>query len=1171
MLLHKCVISVLFGILAVECAIFSHNNKYSSKQTLLSIDIDNGVIDITRNRVRRDALAPTTTTQRSQPSTTPKATVASSAARTTVAPSAAPSSSTTPARTTQSSAAAKSTTTTAAASLSKPTVVPGGEAEIEVHPFVLNGTQRANQAFVHWIGKGTSEHIFILTCTLNVSDGSRSVIESQLWRSDNYGTSFKEIKFDPGAKISYFYVFAQNEKKLLFTDVSAKKIYVTKDELNTKPEVTSVPVEPDIVLPHPTDENKILIYSLDQRKLYVSTDFAENWNLLCDNVLPNFYWGVKDVDQDVDIVHMEVEAGMPTQANYKICRLPDCKNSGVDDFGPFMADSLVVHKEYIFVQKSSYLGSDSYLMVSYNRKPFKRAFFPGDLKTDDFMLLNLDDGQVFIAVNHGDYVNLYLSEVTGQYYVLSFTNIYHIMRLDHFEIDFHEVQSMNWTFLANKREPNGVKTYISFDKGGNWAPLTLNRSCTVEETCSLLLEVKQSALTTSMLSQVNAPGVIVAHGIVGTNFHGQETNVFTSSDGGATWLKALNTDGTPLVGRFRFNFLDQGGVLTAVPDGLVTGFSNKTVFYSWDDGKHWQKQDFDSAGLIVKGVLTEPGSLTMVASVFGHEGIFKPWTVIKLDFSKTLPVKCESKDYDNWIPKDYNSVTNNTCILGQVVAYKRRSPASKCFNGEVAKPRIQLNITCECTSEDYECDFGYEEKKDTCQKATWFDESYTPSECDKSGMYNKSQGYRKIPADICVENKSDQKKYGKMEAPCQSAAPSKLSIVLQSRKLPAGKEVTFHLEQAGGSKFDSKYTWDFGDGSKPEEETGFQNASIKKHIFKVAGHYNVNVTVENVKGKKNTSTQIHVQYPLVSVYLLAPLAGKIGVPMTFNVIPTSASRLVETSSDHVHFVWTFGDGNADDLPVLTWNSSVTHVFDKAGTYRMSVEAVNSLSSVYKEQLIQIFDDAEILVLTFSSNVDKYRINPVVAELFTLRIKQQLAEDLGVNMRRLEAVIISTTPTTAHLFVFPSTAPDDESVASIRDKVISQTKKGVLGVNLFGKNHEAGEIISIVSAENLSQPGRSSGPNMKAVYIAAPVLVLVVIVSIVSFFYCRKKLQNLHQYNILHTQDDSDALLDDDEAPLDLNVDFATRQSSRDDGMLDVGGSHLVLVTGGGSSDNAENC
>lgn len=139
MLLHKCVFSVLFGVLAVECAIFSHKNKYSSKQTLLSIDIDNGLIDFTRNRVRRDAPA--------QTSTTPRSTVASSAAS---------SSSTTPARTTQSSAAAKSSTTTPA-NLSKSTVVPGGEAEIEVHPFVLDGTQRANQAFVHWIGKETSE------------------------------------------------------------------------------------------------------------------------------------------------------------------------------------------------------------------------------------------------------------------------------------------------------------------------------------------------------------------------------------------------------------------------------------------------------------------------------------------------------------------------------------------------------------------------------------------------------------------------------------------------------------------------------------------------------------------------------------------------------------------------------------------------------------------------------------------------------------------------------------------------------------------------------------------------------------------------------------------------------------------------------------------------------
>ncbi|CAG5115378.1 unnamed protein product [Candidula unifasciata] len=1143
MLLPRCIFCVIFSIIliAVDCAIFSPNNKYSSRQTLHSVSINNGVIEIARSSGRLRRNSETAGNGATTASTTTSAVHSSKTAHSSAT-------GTTP-KTVQSSAAAKSTTT-APSKLGKSTVIPGGNVEIEVHPFVLNGTQKANQAFIHWIGKGTSERIVILTCTQNTSDGSRSVVESQLWRSDNYGTSFKEIYLGPGAKISYFYTFAQNEKKLLFTDVSAKKIYITQDELDTH-EALSVPVEPDVVLPHPTDENKTLLYSLNQRQLYVSTDFAKTWTILSENVLPNFYWGVQGVDSDVDTVHMEVEAGMPTQASYKVCSLPDCKNAIVDQVGPFMADSLAVHKEYIFVQKSTYLGTDSYMMVSYNRKPFKRAFFPGDLKTDDFMLLNLDDGQVFVAVNHGDMVNLYLSEVTGQYYVLSFTNVYHILRLGYFEIDFHEVQSMNWTFLANKRETNGVKTYISFDKGGNWKPLTLNKSCTVEEKCSLLLEVKQSALTTSMMSQESAPGIIVAHGIVGINF--RDTNLFTSSDGGATWLKAVTSDGTPLVGRYRLNFLDQGGILTAVPDGLLTGYSNKTVFYSYDEGKQWQKQDFDSAGLIVKGVLTEPGSRTMVASVFGHEGVYKPWTVIKLNFSKTLPVRCGQNDYENWYPRDYNNQNNNTCILGQVVVYTRRSPGVKCYNGEAAITRIVQNTTCECTSEDYECDFGYEEKGDGCQKAAWFDEAYTPPECDSGGTYNKSQGYRKIPADLCVESKSDQKqkKYIKVETPCHSAAPSKLSIIVQSSKLPAGKEVTFHLEQAGS--------------------LGFQNASIKKHTFKFAKHYTVNVTVENKKGKAVASAEIHVQDPLVSMFMLAPLAGKIGVPVTFNVIPTSASRVIDTSSDHLHFVWNFGDGSDGQLPVLTWNSSVTHVFNKAGTYRMSVEAVNSVSSIYKEQFIHIFDDAEILLLTFSSNVDRYSISAVLAELFTLRIKQQLAEDLGVSTERLEAVIVSTTPTTAHLFIFPSTDPKEATVAAIRDKVISQVQKGVLGVNLFGKNYEAGEIISIVSAKKLSETGQSSGPNMKAVYIAAPVLVLVVIVSFVSFLYCRKKLQNLHQYNILHTHDDSDALLDDDEAPLDLNVDFATRASSRDDSMLDVGGSHLVLVTGGGSSDNAENC
>lgn len=53
--------------------------------------------------------------------------------------------------------------------------------------------------------------------------------------------------------------------------------------------------------------------------------------------------------------------------------------------------------------------------------------------------MSMDDGQLFVAVKHDDSVNLYLSDVTGQYFVLSLENVYHVMKLNWLEIDFHEV------------------------------------------------------------------------------------------------------------------------------------------------------------------------------------------------------------------------------------------------------------------------------------------------------------------------------------------------------------------------------------------------------------------------------------------------------------------------------------------------------------------------------------------------------------------------------------------------------------------------------------------------------------------------------------------------------------------------------------------------------------
>ncbi|XP_013073959.2 VPS10 domain-containing receptor SorCS1-like [Biomphalaria glabrata] len=1049
-------------------------------------------------------------------------------------------------------------------------------AEIIKERVVLNGTEKSTQAFIHWVGKGTSERIFVLTCKIDYKNRISLVEHSQLWRSDDYGSSFKVMSFGPDTRISYMYPFPTDSSKLIFTDVMAKKIYTTDDELNTNKSYT-VDVEPDIIVPHPVDPSKFLLYSLTQRKLYVSINFGVNVTLLAEDVMPNFFWA--ETDKIADIVHMEIKGGMPAQSLYKSCVVPSCSSSEVyaelSEVGPFITGSLTVQREFIFVQKSNWNGSENYLAVSYQRQKFKRAYFPGDVKTNDFILLNLDAGQVFLAVNHGDFVNLYLSDVTGQYFTLSLENVSHTIRLNWFEVDFYEVEGMKWTFLVNKQisTKSGMKskTYISYDKGGNWAPLVVNQTCKNAEECGLQLQFMQAGFLNSIYSESNAVGVIIAHGFTG-NSSLELPSVFTSTNGGANWIQAT-IDKKPLNGIFRFNLMDQGGILTAISDGLLSGSNSTTVYYSLDQGYTWQSEQFDKENLIVKGVLTEPGITTMVESVFGHEMKEKPWTLIKLNFSQLLPKKCEDKDYIDWIPKDYNSV-NTSCLLGSVVHYRRRNSSALCYSGGTSGTTKE-NKSCVCTQEDYECDFGFEKVGDTCNKSKWWNDYYLPSECEVNDTYHETNGYRKIPTDSCVES-GISSKYERKVKPCPVIAPLRLSIISEAVNVQAGMEVTFHLEQAGGSTRETNYTWNFNDSSPSKEDIGFNNASMKKHIFHKSGHYMVSVTAVNVKGNTTAVAHVHVQEPIANAYIVAPWACVVKMQVTFSIVVASHARLVDSNSDHMHYIWRFGDEPINSLPTLTWNSTLSHAYNTSGLYKLTLEAVNAISSLYKEVVIQIFDKAKILILKFSENVSMYNLSqPLIGQLFTQRIRQQLAEDVGVNMNRLEAVLVSVDPVLVHLYIFQSNEDSEFNMTQIKTFVLDKISQGVLGVNILGRTYDTDNIIQIVSATELTtdedNPSPNSGMNLKALFIAAPILVLAVIVSGVSFMYCRKKMSSLRQYNLLNNHDDTDAMLDDDEAPLDLNADFGIRESSRDDHLLESsGGSHLVMVTGN-SSDHSVNC
>lgn len=139
--------------------------------------------------------------------------------------------------------------------------------------------------------------------------------------------------------------------------------------------------------------------------------------------------------------------------------------------------------------------------------------------------------------------------------------------------------------------------------------------------------------------------------------------------------------------------------------------------------------------------------------------------MITLDFSGLHAPACkgvdnpgkDGSDFELWSPHDDGRHgSTDKCFLGQQVTYIRRKQDSECFNGEDFE-RQTMRVPCLCTNADYECDMNYiKNKGGDCElmadplgrngeKVTQEKEE----DCALEGFYYVTQGYRKIPGDMC--------------------------------------------------------------------------------------------------------------------------------------------------------------------------------------------------------------------------------------------------------------------------------------------------------------------------------------------------------------------------------------------------------------------------------------
>ncbi|XP_030060579.1 VPS10 domain-containing receptor SorCS3 [Microcaecilia unicolor] len=837
-------------------------------------------------------------------------------------------------------------------------------------------------------------------------------MDSQLWRSTDYGTTYEKFNEKVGLKtvLSYLYVSPTNKRKImLLSDPEIESsILISSDEGATYQKYR-LNFYIQSLLFHPKQEDWILAYSLDQ-KLYSSMDFGRRWQLVHERITPNrFYWSVTGLDKESDLVHMEART-TDGQAHYLTCRIQEC--SETTRSGPFSRaidiSSLVVQDEYIFIQVTA--GGRATYYVSYRREAFAQIKLPKYSLPKDMHIISTDENQVFAAVqewNQNETYNLYISDTRGVYFTLALENVKSSRGLEgNIIIDLYEVAGIKGIFLANKKVDDQIKTFITYNKGRDWrllqAPNVDLRGNSIHcllPFCSLHLHLQMSEnpyTSGSISSKDTAPWLIVATGNIGTELSYADPSMFISSDGGNTWRQIFEEE-------YNVWYLDWGGALVAMKH---TSLPIRHLWLSFDEGRSWIRYSFTSSPLFVDGALVDPGIETQIMTVFGHFSLRSEWQLVKVDYKSIFGRRCNENDFQTWHLHNQGEL----CVMGERKTYKKRRPGAQCALGRDYSRTI-ISEPCLCVDWDFECDYGYERHgSNRCSPAFWYNPASSSRDCSLGQSYLKSTGYRKIVTNNCTDGLREQ--YSAKPQQCLGKAPHGLQLTTSNSKLAAdlGHNVTFlvHLEE--GDLQRTAVQLDFGDGIAVSYANFSQIEDGVKHLYKSTGIFQVVAHAENSVGSDTAFLFLHVICPVEHVHLSVPFVAikNKDVNITAVVWPNQSGTLT--------YFWWFGNNTK---PLITLDGSIAFTFSTEGmnTITVQVSAGNVLIQDTKE--IAVYEYFQSQLLSFSPNLDYH--NPDIPEWredISRIIKRALVQVTNIPDEQILVAMFPGLPTSAELFILP---------------------------------------------------------------------------------------------------------------------------------------------------------
>uniref|UniRef100_A0A8C5RSS3 Polycystin 1, transient receptor potential channel interacting n=1 Tax=Laticauda laticaudata TaxID=8630 RepID=A0A8C5RSS3_LATLA len=178
------------------------------------------------------------------------------------------------------------------------------------------------------------------------------------------------------------------------------------------------------------------------------------------------------------------------------------------------------------------------------------------------------------------------------------------------------------------------------------------------------------------------------------------------------------------------------------------------------------------------------------------------------------------------------------------------------------------------------------------------------------------------------------------------------------------------------SAVDAKFLWDFGDGDQailefhPPYNESFLKPDPKihqvqighnlSHIYQDPGEYSLTVVVSNEFENLTYSTPVHIYAHLTEVAMrVASDVLVVGHPVTFQA-------QAMPSGFGASYTWNFGDGSEE---FVESQAAVVHTYSSRGTYKVWVQANNTISTVETCQHYHVFEEISGLWVSLNETIE----------------------------------------------------------------------------------------------------------------------------------------------------------------------------------------------------------